>query len=84
VSEFDGEPECSLQVQMPHQQRPAEAARRLGSPCGEEEEVGSSSDSGQGVGEQAASNWAQSVVSLTSSDEGDYFYTHQLTLHVFF
>jgi hypothetical protein len=56
----------------------------LASPCGEEEEVGSSNDSGQGVSEQVASNWAESVVSLTSSDEGDYFYTHQLTLHVFF
>nr|XP_051209139.1 uncharacterized protein LOC127326320 [Lolium perenne] len=42
----------------------------LASPCGEEEEVGSSNDSGQGVSEQVASNWAESVVSLTSSDEG--------------
>ncbi|KAM0829918.1 hypothetical protein ACQ4PT_066570 [Festuca glaucescens] len=42
----------------------------LASPCGEEEEFGSSIYSGQGVSEQAASNWAESVVSLTSSDEG--------------
>ncbi|KAM0831284.1 hypothetical protein ACQ4PT_065650 [Festuca glaucescens] len=42
----------------------------LAIPCGEEEEFGSSIYSGQVVSEQAASNWAESVVSLTSSDEG--------------
>jgi hypothetical protein len=47
----------------------------LASSRGEEEEFGSPSDYGQGVSEQAASNWAQSVVSLISSDEGDYLYT---------